>query len=154
MVCPPPLAATISQHLWVEKATLLGAPDLGSAEGNHLDLFRFIPISPFSSDLFRFAFLVSRNTPICSDLFRFLPICSDLFSEQIRIYQGTPFCRPLLQIPELLTFATRHYSSKSENSHNVTVIQLNLIRNKEVTLWQYRNISEAYATAPFPPSKY
>ena len=68
-----------------------GAPGLGSAEGGHPDLFRFVPISPFSSDLFRFALLVFRNTPICSDLLRFLPICSDLFSEQIRTNQGNPF---------------------------------------------------------------
>ena len=58
---------------------------------------RFVPISPFSSDLFRFALRVFGNAPICSDLLRFLPICSDLFSEQIR---ETPFCRPLLQIPD------------------------------------------------------
>ena len=58
---------------------------------------RFVPISPFSSDLFRFALLVFGNTPISSDLFRFLPICSDLISEQI---SETPFCRPLLQIPD------------------------------------------------------
>ena len=44
--------------------------DLGSAERGHPDLFRFVPISPFSSDLFRFAFLVCGNTPICSDLLR------------------------------------------------------------------------------------
>ena len=45
----------------------------GRREGGHLDLFRFVPISPFSSDLFRFALLVFGNTPICSDLLRFLP---------------------------------------------------------------------------------
>ena len=59
---------------------------------------RFVPISPFSSDLFRFALLVFGNTPICSDLFRFLPICSDLFSEQIRTNRkkplsADPFCK-------------------------------------------------------------
>ena len=52
---------------------------------------RFVPISPFSSDLFRFALLVVGNTPICSDLLRFLPICSDLLTEQIRTNQGDPF---------------------------------------------------------------
>ena len=35
------------------------------------------------------------NSPICSDLLRFRPICSNLFSEQIRTNQGNPFCRPL-----------------------------------------------------------
>ena len=35
---------------------------------------------------------------MCSDLLRFAPICSDSFSEQIR---ETPFCRPLLQVPDL-----------------------------------------------------
>ena len=59
---------------------------------------RFVPISPFSSDLFRFAFLVCGNTPICSDLLRFVPMCFQNKSEQIR---ETPFCRPLLQIPDL-----------------------------------------------------
>ena len=57
---------------------------------------------PVFFDLFRFALLVFGNTQICSDLLRF---SSDLFrfcfqnkSEQIR---ATPFCRSLLQIPEL-----------------------------------------------------
>ena len=39
---------------------------------------RFVSISPFSSDLFRFALLVFRTTrfvSICSDFFRFVPIC-------------------------------------------------------------------------------
>ena len=61
------------------------------------DLLRFLPIcsdlfrfAPFSSDLFRFV-------PICSVFFRFVPICSENKSEQIR---ETPFCRPLLKIPE------------------------------------------------------
>ena len=49
--------------------TIFGAPTLGLAEGG---LFRFVPISPLSSDSFRFALLV----------FRFVPI-SNLFSEQI-----------------------------------------------------------------------
>ena len=71
-------------------ARLSEPPNLGSAEG---DLLRFVPISPFSSDLFRFSLLVFGNAPICSDLdlLRFLPICSDLFSEQIRTNQGNPF---------------------------------------------------------------
>ena len=41
--------------------------------------------------------LVFAGTQICSDLFRIRPICSDNQSEQIRV---TPFCRPLLQVPE------------------------------------------------------
>ena len=51
---------------------LLGAPNLGSAERGHPDLFRFVPISPFSFDLFGFALLVFGNVPICSDLLRFV----------------------------------------------------------------------------------
>ena len=77
----------------------IGAPSLGSAEGGFVpssDFPCFLPISLFSSDLFRFAFLF-RNTPICSDLLRFLPICFQNKPEQIR---ETPFCRPLLQVPE------------------------------------------------------
>ena len=74
-----------------KNSEFVGAPDLGSAEGGHPDLSKFVPISPFSSDLFRFVLLVFGNTPICSDLFRFLPICSDLLSEQIRTNQGNPF---------------------------------------------------------------
>ena len=76
-----------------------GAPDLGSPERAHPNLFRFIPIKPpFSSDLFRFVFLVFGNTPICSDLLRFLPISSDFFSERLRTNQETPlsadpFCK-------------------------------------------------------------
>ena len=49
----------------------IGAPGLGSPERGHPDLFRFVPISPFSSNLFRFAFLVFWNAPICSDWLRF-----------------------------------------------------------------------------------
>ena len=48
----------------------IGAPTLGSAEGGHPDLFRLVPISLFSSDLFRFALLAFGN------LFPFVPICS------------------------------------------------------------------------------
>ena len=44
---------------------------------------RFVSLSRFSSDLFRFAFLVFRNTPICSNLLRFL----------FRTDQGNP-CLP------------------------------------------------------------
>ena len=71
-----------------------GPPNLGSAEGGLPDLFRFVPISPFSSYLFRFA---CGNTPICSDLLRFLPVCSEVFqnkSEQIRKpLSADPFCK-------------------------------------------------------------
>ena len=73
------------------KVWIFGAPNLGSAEG----------VTPICSDFpvfFRCALLVFGNTPICSDLLRFLSICSDLFSEQIR---ETPFGRPLLQIPKI-----------------------------------------------------
>ena len=75
----------------------IGPPDLGSAERGYPDLFRF---PRFLSDLFRFAFLVFGNAPvlICSDLLRFLPITK---SEQIR---ETPFCRPLLQVPDCSMF--------------------------------------------------
>ena len=51
--------------------------------------FRFVPISLFSGRL--------RFVPSCSDFFRFVPICFQNKSEQIR---ETPFCRPLLQVPD------------------------------------------------------
>ena len=67
--------------------------------GHQKGVFRFVPISPFSSDSFRFAFLVFWNTPICSDLFRIASISFDLFSEQIKPDQKTlllptPFAIP------------------------------------------------------------
>ena len=40
-----------------------------------------------------------RFAPVCSDLLRFLPICFQNKSEQIR---ETPFCRPLLQVPDFV----------------------------------------------------
>ena len=59
--------------------------------------FRFVPIcAPCfreCPDLFRFV-------PICSVFFRFVPICFQNKSEQIR---ETPFCRPLLQIPDTVS---------------------------------------------------
>ena len=58
--------------------------------------FRFVPICApcFREypDLFRFV-------PICSVFFRFVPICFQNKSEQIR---ETTFCRPLLQIPDMI----------------------------------------------------
>ena len=67
---------------------IVGAPNLGSAEGGQPDLFRF-----------------ARFLPICPrcfweypNLFRFAPISSDLFSEQIR---KNPFCRPLVQVRDI-----------------------------------------------------
>ena len=65
---------------------------MGSPEGGHPDLFRFVPISPFSSDLFRFAFLVFRNTPICSDLLRFVPI--GFQNKSGKAPSADPFCKP------------------------------------------------------------
>ena len=59
---------------------------MGSAEGDHPDLFRFVPISPFSSDLFRFAFLNCFQE--CPDLFRFVPFSSDLFRFVFRTNQN------------------------------------------------------------------
>ena len=63
---------------------------------------RFLPISPLSSDLVRFAFHVLGNTPICSDLLGFLLSYSDLtmLSEQIK---EPPFCWPLLQVADVET---------------------------------------------------
>ena len=43
----------------VEASHLIGAPGLGSGEGGHPDLFRFVPIFP--SDLFRFVFSISSG---------------------------------------------------------------------------------------------
>ena len=82
----------LARAIWNE------APDLGSAEGDHPDLFRFVPISPFSSDLRSLFSGVPRFVPICSVFFRFVPLCFQNKSEQIR---ETPFCPPLLQIPHI-----------------------------------------------------
>ena len=52
---------------------------------------QFVLISPFSSDL----------RSLFSGMPQFVPICSDLFSKHMRTNQGTRFCRPLLQVPDL-----------------------------------------------------
>ena len=44
---------------------------------------RFVPISPFSSDLFQFAFLVFGNALVCSDLFRFVLDASFLLTVEV-----------------------------------------------------------------------
>ena len=61
--------------------------------------FRFVPICVFliCSDLRSMFSGIPRFVPICSVFFRFVPICFQNKSEQIR---ETPFCRPLLQIPD------------------------------------------------------
>ena len=59
-------------------------PLWGRQKGISSDFFRFVPISPFSSDLFRLAPLVVGNTTICSD-------SSDLFQVVFRTNQGNPF---------------------------------------------------------------
>ena len=71
-------------------APVLGAPNLGSAEGGHPDLFRF---SLFSSDLRSFFFF--GNAPICSYLLGLPPICSDLFSE---LFSGIPRSVPICSV--------------------------------------------------------
>ena len=53
---------------------LIGSPDLGSVAGGQSDLFWFVPFSPLSCDLFRFAPIVFGTAPLCSDWLRFLPI--------------------------------------------------------------------------------
>ena len=76
---------------------------------------RFVPISPFSSDLFRFAHFVCRNAPICSNFLRFLPICFQNKSEQIR---ETRFCRPLLQVIDFRkVLVTNLYKAAREGVH-------------------------------------
>ena len=99
---------------------LIGAPDLGSAEWGHPDLFQFVPISPFSSDLFRFGVLVFGNlfrfVPICSVFFRFVPICFQNKSEQIRTNQGnpflpTPFANPRVNFRPSFMFKNGHLTS-------------------------------------------
>ena len=67
-------------------------PLFGVTRKGHPDLFRFPRFLPICSDL---RFLFFRG---CPDLFRFAPFCFQNKSEQIR---ETPFCRPLLQIPDL-----------------------------------------------------
>ena len=52
-------------------------------------MFRFLLIS---SDLFRFAFLVCGNAPICSDLLRFLPITNQ--NKSGNPFLLTPFASP------------------------------------------------------------
>ena len=78
-------------------------------------MLRFVPISLFSSDFFRSVLLVFENTPIPSDLFRFLPICSDLFSEQIRSgkpLSADPFCKSPIE-PEVKRFLVYFCGSSS-----------------------------------------
>ena len=56
----------------------------------HPNLCRFVPIIPFSSDLFRFAFQISSD--LC---FLFVPICSDFVRVVFRTSQnqsGQPLC--------------------------------------------------------------
>ena len=73
---------------------------------------RFVPIcSDFTVffRLFRYAFLVFLWVHwfvlICSDFFRFVPTCFQNKSEQIK---ETPFCRPLLQVPEMMVLEVHH----------------------------------------------
>ena len=61
------------------------------------DLFRFPRFLPICVPCFRECPDLFRFVPICSVFFRFVPICFQNKSEQIR---ETPFCRPLLQVPE------------------------------------------------------
>ena len=68
------------------------------------DLFRFVPLFKFSSGLFRFVVLVSRNAPICSDL----------FSEQISRNQGNPFLPTPFVSPRP---GKRHLKSGKEKAH-------------------------------------
>ena len=82
----------------------LGAPTLGSAERGHPDFFRFVPISPFCSDLRSLFSGIPRFVPICSVLFRFVPRTNQNKSEQIR---ETPFCWPLLKVPDNHKFLSR-----------------------------------------------
>ena len=54
---------------------------MGSAEGGHPDLFRFVP-------------LVFGTAPICSDLLRFLPICFQNKSEKSgKPLSADPLCK-------------------------------------------------------------
>ena len=62
------------------RGSWIGAPNLGSAEGGH-DLFRFLLISPFSSDLCSLSNYCFLEYP---GLFRF---CSVFFRLQIRTNQ-------------------------------------------------------------------
>ena len=63
------------------------------------DLFRFPRFLPISSDLCSMFSGMPRFVPICSVFCKFVPICFQNKSAQIR---ETPFCRPLLQIPDVL----------------------------------------------------
>ena len=59
-------------------------------------------VTPICSDFLRFA--PPRFVPICSGVFQFVPIYFQNKSEQIR---ETPFCRPLLQVPETAVLLLR-----------------------------------------------
>ena len=85
-----------------------GAPDWGRQKGITpicSDLFRFPRFLPICSNLRSLFSGIPRFVPICSVFFRFVPICFQNKSEQIR---ETPFCRPLLQIPETDRWSTSH----------------------------------------------
>ena len=62
-------------------------------------IYVYVPFPCPSSNLFRFALLVFRNTLIWSDLFQFAPNSSDLF--ETKSDKKKPFCRPLWQVPDL-----------------------------------------------------
>ena len=66
------LATCLNFSVHLRAIQRFGTPELGSVEGGHPDLFRFLRFLPICSDL---RSLLSGIVPICSDLLRFLPIC-------------------------------------------------------------------------------
>ena len=74
---------------------------------------RFVPICSDFPLFFRFVPICVPCFRECPDVFRFLPICFPSKSGQIR---ATPFCRPLLQIPDCWGLGDVH--GKARRRHN------------------------------------
>ena len=92
--------AAVASNEKLQVPMSIGAPNLGSAEGGHPDLFRnfrFPRCLPACSDLSSLFSGMPRCVPICSDLLRPLPIKSFLPScfrtSQRNPYLPTPFCK-------------------------------------------------------------
>ena len=64
-------------------------PCLGSREGGHLDLFRFVRFLSICSDLRCLFSEIPRFVPICSDFFRSVPIRG----HQRNSLSPDPFCK-------------------------------------------------------------
>ena len=81
------------------KMTLqIGAPDdLGSAEGDHPDLFRFPRFLPICSDLRSLFPGMPRFVPICSVFFQFVPAFRTNQNKLGKPLSADPFCKSPIQ---------------------------------------------------------